>query len=90
MPMDHDKLIEAIKVKVLREAESRRESAAYGGRRDDGGASLLEAQVKWYEYGRQGVMPPEWKEHAREVVNENDPEWADYLRLRKKFEEGTS
>jgi len=85
--MDHEKLIAAIKTKILREAKQRRDDAGYSGHHHDGGASMLEAQVKWYEYGRKGVLPPEWKEYAHAVENENDPEWAEYQRLRKRFEE---
>lgn len=84
--MTHDELIQAIEATVLQVAKDRRESAAYNGAKHDGGASVLEGQVRWYEYGRKGVVPPEWEEYARAVKNERDPEWKDYQRLRKKFE----
>ena len=70
---------------VLKEAATRRNTAAHNGEWSDGGASTLEAQVKFYRYGREGRVPPEWKEYAAQATREDDPEWAEYQRLRKKF-----
>ena len=72
-----DKLIEI----VLTAAADARESAGYGGRMDDGGASRLEDQVKFYNYGRNGIVPPEWETYKKEL----DPEYQRYLELKKKF-----
>lgn len=66
---------------VLEAAHNARESAGYSGRYDDGGASRLEDQVKFYNYGRAGTLPPEWKVYTDMV----DPEWETYQRLQKKF-----
>jgi|GEM_PF-2093496 len=87
--MEREKLIEAIMAMVLREAEERRTDAGYKDKWDDGGASILEAQVKFYKHGQRGEIPAEWKEHAHTVENKSDPEWAEYQRLHKKFHKET-
>jgi hypothetical protein len=79
-------LINTIKRLVLKEAENKRNDAGYGGRWDDGGAGAMEAQVRFYEYGQKGIIPPEWEKLAKQVKNEGDPEWQEYQRLRKHFE----
>ncbi len=78
-------LLTIIKRLVLQDAENRRQDAGYGGHMHDGGAASVEAQVKFYEYGQKGVVPPEWKEHEIRVRNEADPEWAEHQRLQEKF-----
>jgi len=80
-----DPLIAKIKALVLKQAEDNRNSAGYGGSMTDGGASLLEAQVRFYDYGARGVIPPEWEQHAKEAKAQADPEYAEYLRLAAKF-----
>jgi hypothetical protein len=77
--------VNKIIVLVRREAANRRDSAGYSGRWDDGGASTLETQVEYFNYGRAGTLPPEWAKFALQVSNEADPEYAKYLELRKKF-----
>jgi hypothetical protein len=67
---------------VLKDAHSKRENAGYSGAHHDGGASLIEAQVKFYNYGRAGQIPPEWKS----LESHLDPEYQDYMRLKKKFD----
>ncbi len=78
--------IEAIMAKVLAEAHQARENAGYSGSWGDGGAGVMEAQVQFYRYGRDGVIPPEWQKYAEEVRKEADPEYAQYQRLKNKFE----
>jgi len=82
-PMDIEKVIAA----VLAEARKVREDAGYGGRMDDGGASKLEDQVNYYRYGMTRTLPPDWGTFAEQVEREEDPEYAEYLRLQKKFGE---
>lgn len=78
--------IELIMQKVLTEAHNARESAGYGGEWGDRGASVMEAQVQFYRYGQQGVVPPEWQKHAEQARKEADPEYEQYQRLKSKFE----
>lgn len=72
-----DKVMELI----LKEAENRRQDAGYGGFHNDGGASDLEAQVKFYCYGMTGAFPTEWEAYKIKL----DPEYTEYLRLKGKF-----
>jgi hypothetical protein len=70
---------------VLRDAENRRTDAGYGGRWDDGGASRLQDQVSFFQYGLARTLPPEWEEYRKQADNEADPEYKEYLRLHQKF-----
>lgn len=77
--------IEQIMSIILNAAHSAREGAGFGGRWDDGGAGALETQVRFYRYGQQGIVPPEWREYAEQAKKEADPEYATYQRLQQKF-----
>lgn len=74
-------MIEQLIAVILKAAAQAREDAGYGGRHDDGGASRLEDQVKFYNYGRAGAIPAEWKPYAKHL----DPDYQKYLELKKKF-----
>jgi hypothetical protein len=43
---------------------------------------MLEVQVRFYKNGRDGQIPREWKKYEQEI----DTEFAEYQRLRAKFE----
>lgn len=77
-----DNLIEFI----LKKADKLQESAGYNGSWDDGGASRLRDEVKFYRYGQSKSIPKEWKKHVKEFSQEIDPEYDEYLRLKEKFE----
>lgn len=47
--------------------------------------AMVEA-VLYYTYGRVNELPSSWERRYREIKHENDPEWAEYQRLKKKFE----
>jgi len=70
---------------IEREAEARYNKAAYGGSMDDDGAKSLRDQVKFYKYGREGLVPPEWEIYVKQAQRESDPEYAELMRLKKKF-----
>lgn len=72
-----DKIIQL----VLKDAEHARINAGYSGRWDDGGANKFEEQVKFFQYGLNATLPPEWKQYELLL----DPEYNEYLRLHKKF-----
>jgi hypothetical protein len=78
-------LIERIFELIQKDADKRREDAGYAGARDDGGASRLEEKVKYYKFGMTGHIPTEWEKYAEQARAEVDPEYAEYLRLEKKF-----
>jgi len=54
---------------VLAEANSRRLDAGYGGRMDDGGVSMLETQVAYFNYGARGALPPEWFKYEKQAID---------------------
>lgn len=66
---------------VLAAAKSAREDAGFSGLMSDGGASILEAQVKFFQYGLSCQFPPEWEQYRKLL----DPEYIEYLRLKRKF-----
>jgi hypothetical protein len=70
---------------ITADANKRREDAGYGGRVDDGGASLLETGVYFYKLGMEKRLPEEWESYFQQATNEADPEYAEYTRLKKKF-----
>ena len=67
---------------ILKDADKRASDAGYAGRQDDGGASRLRDQVKFYKAGMKGDTPEEWYEY----VKNTDPEYSEYVRLKQKFE----
>jgi len=77
--------IDKVILRVLEESEKLSNYAAYNGSMNDGGAGILAQQVEFYEHGRKGTIPPQWKKYA----NEFDPEYREYLRLKKKFNGGS-
>jgi len=77
-----------IQKKILEEAEQRKIDAGQGGCSHDGGCQDLKDQVRFYNYGRAAIIPHEWKSYADLVKKELDPEYKEYIRLKKKFEYG--
>ena len=84
--MEPKLLIDKIIGLILQDAEDRRTAAGYGGRYDDGGAGSLQTQVRFYQYGARGILPPEWAEYRKQAETQADPEYAEYIRLKKKFD----
>jgi hypothetical protein len=54
--------VEQIMEFVLKGAKAAAEDAGYSGRWDDGGASRLEEQVRFYKMGQKGEVPEVWKQ----------------------------
>ena len=82
MKVDIEKIIEL----VLKNAKKRKENAGYNGSMDDGGASILKTQVEFYKAGMNGTIPSQWNQYAEEIRKVSDPEFAEYMRLKNKFE----
>jgi hypothetical protein len=66
---------------IEKEAVRLAESAGYAGAMDDGGAGRLREQLEFWQAGLAGDVPKEWDEYLKPL----DPEYAEYLRLHKKF-----
>lgn len=86
MDIATEQLLHDIVLLVLRDAATRRTSVGFEGKSDDGGATMLEQQVRFYHYGMDGTIPPEWSKYEKEAKTQADPEYNAYLRLKKKFE----
>lgn len=81
MSLTNKDLIDKLIPLVLKDAENKKFDAGMGGRWDDGGAARLEDQVKFFQYGMKGQIPPEWDQYQKLL----DPEYIEYLRLKRKF-----
>lgn len=68
---------------LMQYADRLAHDAGMSGAYNDGGASVLRDKVKAFEAGLQGQIPAEWE---RIVAPMMDPEFAEYQRLRAKFE----
>lgn len=80
--IDIEKLIEL----VLKDAHNKSEDAGFGGRMDDGGASVMRSQVEFYRAGLNKTIPTEWDKYVKKYLEIYDPEYSEYLRLKQKFE----
>lgn len=82
MKIDIDKIIEL----VLKDAHNKAEDAGFGGRHDDGGASVMKSQVEFYLAGVNRQIPKEWNKYVQQYKTMTDPEFSEYVRLKQKFE----
>ncbi|MGG4438394.1 hypothetical protein AAXE64_27970 [Priestia megaterium] len=62
------------------------EEAAAGSNDVDPEAEKLRIAIEYYKYGLTREIPVAWYKQMREVEKEADPEYKDFLRMRKKFE----
>lgn len=70
--------LKAMYDKAARDASN----AAFGGEHHDNGARALVRRLNTFIYGWHREIPDDWKGSMRE-----DPEWAEYQRLKEKFDE---
>jgi hypothetical protein len=70
---------------VLAKAYFDKQSAEMNGRYDTTETRILESQVEYFRYGLEGTLPPAWHKYEKQVSQEADPEYQEYLRLQKKF-----
>lgn len=77
--IDEDKINEI--VSQLEKIANQLEKDAIG-EKNDGGAGKLREKISIWQAGLAGKVPDQWKEHLKEA----DPEYAEYERLKKKFE----
>lgn len=83
------RIIEEIEKAVKESARQAREDAGYGGRHDDGGAShkmqLLEYWLDGISYAGTGKTKV-YASLLKTLEKEQDPEYAEFKRLKEKFE----
>jgi hypothetical protein len=80
-------LLKTLLERVLNEAESLRRDAGFSGSHSDGGASRMESEVEFFKFGMANEIPPAWVPIAEQLRAEEDSEYPEYLRLKKKFKE---
>ena len=73
-------------------ANKLRDGAAYGGRWDDDGAKLITDEIAAFQCGLESRLPPLLKRFEEQATRNlekankaDDPEYKQYLELRKKF-----
>ena len=71
---------------LLQLAQKKRENAGFAGSMGDGGASRIEIEIEVYEAGVAGEVPNTWKKEYKEFSNKLDPQYEEYLELKKRFE----
>lgn len=76
---ERKQLIEAIKQEIVEQ----RKADQYRGFHTEV-TNQLETQLRFYECGLLGLVPAEWKD----VASKLDPEYAEYIRLKEKFNRG--
>lgn len=73
--------IEKIIELILKDADEKDKGGIDTGERSIYIASKLRNDVKFYQYGLQGIIPPEWIKYEKQT----DEEYEEYLRLKNKF-----
>ena len=73
-------------VRYRRAANLARENAGFGGHMHDGGASVMHSRADAYEAGLHGTIPDFLADYVKEAEQAEDPEYATFLRLKKKFD----
>ena len=85
--MSEQHLETALKL-VMQDANRRGLDAGYSGEMGDRGASRLRELVEVYRHGLNRTIPKFLKPYLEEATRVVDPEYAEYQRLKKKFNEG--
>lgn len=80
-------LLVQIASKVRMEAHNNKEDAGYGGRMDDGGSSAMLSSLKMYQDGFNQIVPEGWEKYIKEIEQNKDPEYQEYLELQRKLTE---
>ena len=61
-------------------------AAAHDGRHDDGGAGQLNGLIHAYIAGTEGTVPGFLEPFMKKAQAMDDPEYRQYMNLRRKFE----
>jgi len=78
-------LLIALEVKIKRESQKIKDNARYSGFGQNSANNIL-AEFGHYKAGFYKTIPKNYYEHIRDIKNEQDPEYKQYLRLKEKFE----
>ena len=80
------KLLKIAMKKYIEDAELDRESAAYSGSWSDGGCAEKLRELNAYKEGLRGIIPNFLFSYYVEASKKADPEYAQYRKLKHKFE----
>ena len=67
-------------------AKRAEDTAGYSGAMNDGGARAMRESFSMYKQGFNKILPVKYKALLEEDAKHRDPEYQEYLRLKKKFE----
>lgn len=79
-------LLHYINACITTEAHDLAESAGYNGEMGDRGAGRLRKELEFYNAGFNRELPEEWKKYETAFKHSKDPDYAQFLKLKKKFE----
>lgn len=71
---------------LLKVADDLENDAGHSGAHHDGGARDLRTQVEVYQAGQSNMIPRVWESRWDDYIKTKDAEWAEYQRLKLKFE----
>lgn len=81
-----DNEFRAIAAYVRQAGYNAQSDAGYSGAMHDGGGGALIKEADAFVAGLERRLPTGWEKYASEVKKEADPEYAQYMRLKRKFE----
>lgn len=70
---------------ALADAEAKAFGASMNGAWNDGGASTIRRTVEDWLCGIEGRVPSSLMRYHDKILHDEDPEYAEYVRLSKKF-----
>jgi hypothetical protein len=70
---------------IANKAEEIQNSDRYGGYHGPSEGDRLIRDIRAYEAGTWGKIPEQWDKLVKEWARENDPEYAEFKRLKEKF-----
>lgn len=72
--------------KYIAKGEEIARNAAYAGEWTDGGGGVMVNEGKAFLAGLDGRLPENWRDFAQDFERERQREWAEYQRLKAKFD----
>lgn len=80
-------LLSYIEKTLKQSAEKAEYSAGMNGGTAPAWVYRYKTEIDFYVAGTKNQIPTPWKELAKDFFQHNDPEYEEYTRLKKKFEE---
>ena len=83
---EDDARFERIANIAMQDADRLKSNAGHAGEMHDGGAGRIRSMVSAWKAGLNREGPKEFSDYEKQERRETDPEFAEYQRLRKKFD----